>query len=166
MKIDDDHLYHGAALNQVAEDSHFTAINVLAAGGTKLDNSYRINDDIGLHLKYSSNPIGAANEYKFTFSAAHLADLQKIQGQVKKTFVALVCVKDRHICCLSLPQLNELVARRRKAVGSDEDQYVVLVTLPEGSRFRVYVSVPGRRGQMLGKPLVVPRNCFPASLFS
>jgi hypothetical protein len=166
MKIDDDHLYHGAALNQVAEDPHFTAINVLAAGGTKLSNSYRINDDIGLHLKYSSKPMGAAKEYKFTFPAAHLADLQTIRGLVKKTFVALVCVEDRHICCLSLPQLEELVERRRNAIGSVEDQYVVLVTLPEGGRFRVYVSVPGQRGQMLGKPLVIPRNCFPSSLFS
>lgn len=166
MKIDDDHLYHGAALNQIAEDPHFTAINVLAAGGTKLSNSYRINDDIGIHLKYATNPAGTAKEYKFTFTESHLGDLDKIRGQVEKAFVALVCVKDRHICCLSLEQLDELVARRREAIGGAEDQYVLLVTLPEGGRFRVYVSVPGHRGQILGKPIVVPRNCFPASLFA
>ena len=166
MKIDDDHLYHGAALNQIAEDPHFTAINVLSAGGTKLGNAYRINDDIGVHLKYASNPVGAANEYKFTFTADHLAELEKVRAHVGKTFVALVCDKDRHVCCLNIEQLDELIQRRRRSVGGEEEQYVVLVTLPEGKSFRAYVSVPGHRGQMLGKALIIARNCFPNSLFN
>lgn len=165
MKIDDDHLYHGAALNQIAEDPHFTAINVLTAGGTRLGNAYRINDDIGVHLKYASNPVGAAREYKFTFTADHLDELDKIRAYVSKTFAALVCVNDRHVCCLSIEQLDELIQRRRKSVGGEEDQYVVLVNLPEGKSFRAYVSVPGHRGQMLGRPLIIARNCFPGILF-
>ncbi len=164
MKIDDDHLYHGAALNQIAEDPHFTAINVLHSGSA-LSNSYRINDNIGVHLKYASSPGGAAKEYKFTFPAEHIRDLGALEGQVSKMFVALVCVKDRHICCLTLAQLQDLIARRRKAMGANEDQYVLIVTLLEGKSFRVYVSVPGHRGQMLGKPLVVARNCFPSGIF-
>jgi hypothetical protein len=165
MRIDDDHKFHGAALNQIAEDPHFTAINVLTAGGTKLRNSFRINDDIGVHLKYANEPRGAAEEYKFTFTAEHLADLRTLGTKVAKAFVALVCVQDRHICCLELKQLQELVRRRRDAMGGAEDQYVVLVTLPKGKNFRVYVSVPGRRGQILGEPILVARNDFPAILF-
>lgn len=164
MKIDDDHLFHGAALNQIAEDPHFTAINVLPSGSV-LSNSYRINDNIGVHLKYASSPVGSAREYKFTFPAEHVADLASLEDKVSSMFVALVCVKDRHICCLTLAQLQDLIRRRRKAMGADEDQFVVLVTLPEGKSFRVYVSVPAHRGQMLGKPLIVPRNCFPSGIF-
>ncbi len=165
MKIDDDHLYHGAALNQIAEDPHFTAINVLSADGLHLRNSYRINDDIGVHLKYATSPVGSAREYKFTVSAEHLADLGTLKAKVDRLFVGLVCVKDRHICCLKYEQLADLIGRRRKAMGSDEDQYVVLVTLDEGKSFRAYASAPGHRGKILGKALVVARKCFPGSLF-
>jgi len=165
MRIDDDHLYHGAALNQIAEDPHFTAINVLAPGGMNLRNSYRINDDIGVHLKYASKPTGGAEEYKFNFTAEHLADLDRIRGQVARTFVALVCVRDREICCMPLSQLDQLINSRRSAIGKREDQYVVLVTLPAGRSFRVYVSVPGQRGAILDKPLIIARNCFPQNLF-
>jgi hypothetical protein len=165
MKIDDDHLFHGAALNQIAEDPHFTAINVLTAGGTKLRNSFRINDDIGVHLKYANEPRGAAEEYKFTFTAEHLADLRTLRTKVARAFIAFVCVSDRHICCLHLEQLQELVQRRKAAMQEAEDQYVILVTLPKGKNFRVYVSVPGRRGQILGEPVLVARNDFPAILF-
>jgi hypothetical protein len=164
VQIDDDHLYHGAALNQIAEDQHFTAINALHSGSV-FTNTYRINDDIGVHLKYATKPKGAAEEYQFNFSADHLADLERLGEKVARTFVAMVCVQDRHICCLSLPELNELVERRKKAMGSDEDQYVVLITLPEGKKFRVYVSVPAKRGQILGRPLLVARNCFPSRIF-
>lgn len=37
MKIHDDHLYHGAALTQIAEDDQFTAINALKLGGKTTD---------------------------------------------------------------------------------------------------------------------------------
>jgi hypothetical protein len=165
MRIDDDHLYHGAALNQIAEDPHFTAINALSAGRTKLRNSYRINDDIGVHLKYCTSPSGQAEEYKFTFTAEHLADLRKVHEQAAKTYLVLVCVADRQVCCLSLTELEELIRARRDAIGGDEDQYVILVTIPAGKSFRVYVSVPGQRGKILGKPLIVSRNSFPSRLF-
>jgi hypothetical protein len=164
MKIDDDHLYHGAALNQIAEDPHFTAINALPSGSA-LTNTYRINDNIGVHLKYATNTKGTAKEYQFTFSADHLRDLASLGNKVSKMFVAMVCVKDRHICCLTLAQLQHLIVQRRKAMARDEEQYVVLVTLPEGKSFRVYVSVPGKRGLILGKELLVPRNCFPGGIF-
>src|ERR1043165_2514843 len=119
MRIDDDHLYHGAALNQIAEDPHFTAINVLTTGGMKLRNSYRINDDIGVHLKYSTSPVGGAREYKFTFPAEHLADLRRIQAQVAKTFIALICVKDRQVCCLPLQLVDRLLPGPRGGAGRD-----------------------------------------------
>jgi hypothetical protein len=165
VRIDDDHLYHGAALNQIAEDPHFTAINALSAGRAKLRNSYRINDDIGVHLKYCTKPSGQVKEYKFTFTTEHLADLRKVNEQAAKTYLVLICVDNRQICCLSLTELEVLIRSRREAIGGDEDQYVILVTIPAGKRFRVYVSVPGQRGKMLGKPLVVSRNSFPSRLF-
>ena len=98
MRIDDDHLYHGAALIQIAEDPHFTAINALGADGVALRNAFRVNADIGVLLKYSSSPKGRVKEYQFTFTAEHLAQLDVLASEVASVFVALVWVKGRQIC--------------------------------------------------------------------
>ena len=56
MKIDDDHMYHGAVLLQIAEHPRFTAINTIELSGQKSRSAYRINDRIGIFLKYASKP--------------------------------------------------------------------------------------------------------------
>ncbi|MDX9964912.1 hypothetical protein [Desulfobacter postgatei] len=102
MKIHDDHLYHGAALIQVAEDKEFTAINSLKIGNKIHRTAYKINDKIALYLKYASNKTEPHNEYIFTFQKQHLKDLRSIFKIYPNTYISLVCVHDREICCLSL----------------------------------------------------------------
>ena len=46
MHIDDDHLYHGSALIQIAEHPHFTAINSLKVKGKLVRAAYKINDQM------------------------------------------------------------------------------------------------------------------------
>ena len=58
MKIADDHMYHGAALLQIAEHPRFTAINSIEVSDQKSRSAYRINDNIGIFLKYASKPSG------------------------------------------------------------------------------------------------------------
>ena len=164
MKINNEHLYHGAALNQIAEDPHFTTINAFKIGGTISRSAFRINDSIGVYLKYSSGPVGRFDEYKFTFNKEHLAELQKLSRKGDKTFLALVCVEDGHICCLGYDDLQRLINERKAAVDGDEDQYQILVVLEEGKRFQVYINRPNVKGKMLGK-MRVPRNAFPSQLF-
>ena len=164
MKIADDHMFHGAALLQIAEDPRFTAINSIEIQGQKSRSAYRINATTGVFLKYASKP-SRIGEYAFTFTEDHLQELDAIDGQMDQTFIALVCVKDREIACLTLPQLQNMVERRREEKGEPEDQYVVLVTAPERSKLRAYVNAPGKRGTMLGKELRINRRLFPAALF-
>jgi len=166
MKIHDDHMFHGAALIQIAEHPQFTAINSLKINGTNYSNTYRVNDDISVYLKYGSNPNKSFREYQFTFSQAHLAELGAITKANQKTFLALVCVKGREICCLSYQQLLSLVDQRKKAAGKQESQYVVLVTIPKNSSMHVYINAPGQKKTKLGKDIVVSRNAFPRVLFS
>ena len=130
-----------------------------------LRNAFRVNADIGVFLKYSSTPKGRGKEYQFTFTAEHLAQLDVLASKVASVFVALVCVKDRQICCLSLGHLHELVTRRRNRMTRNERQYVLLVTIPQGRSFRAYVSAPRQKMKTLGELLIVARNEFPASLF-
>lgn len=165
MKIDDDHLYHGAALIQIAEDTHFTAINSLKLSGHALRAGYKINNDIAVYFKYASKPAGKYKEYVFTFSNAHLAELSEISRGNPKTLITLVCVKDREICCLTYSELQSLRSSRKNASGKEESNLTVLVTIPKGKSMRVYVNTPGKRNSILGKPIVKSRNAFPSIIF-
>jgi hypothetical protein len=165
MRIHDDHMFHGAALIQIAEHPSFTAINSLRTAAGVFHNAYRVNQDVAVYLKYASKPTPAFDEYQFTFTQAHLEELDAITSVSLKLFIALVCVEDRQICCLKYSQLLELVDYRRKSKGADESQYVVLATLPENKAFRVYMNAAGAKKRYAGKQLIVARNSFPSGIF-
>lgn len=165
MKIHDDHLFHGAALIQIAEHDQFTAINALNIRGEKHRSAYKINDHIGVYLKYCASPNRSYNEYTFTFNTGHLKSLSQIQDKVETLFLALVCVKGREICCISYAEFMSLVAERRKSKGTDESQYVLKLTIPAGKSMRVYMDAPGQKKTMVGEPVIVSRNRFPNLLF-
>ena len=50
MKINDDHMYHGAALIQIAEHPQFTAINSFPHDGHASRSAFLVNLDIGMGL--------------------------------------------------------------------------------------------------------------------
>ena len=166
MKIDDDHLYHGAALIQIAEHPQFTAINSLTVKDKVVRAAYKINNEIAVYLKYAAKPHGSYKEYVFTFHKDHLETIVELSSTNPKMFIALVCVKERQICCLSAGELNEMIGHRKAASGGEEDQYTILVTIPAGKSIRVYMNQPGRRKRMLKETkLIVRRNAFPDVLF-
>jgi hypothetical protein len=165
MKINDDHLYHGAALTQIAEHPQFTAINAVRAGGGISQSAFRINDSIGVYLKYASEPKPPAEDYIFTFTKANKDELAKIANQSDKLFVALVCIDDRQICCLEYSELQAWFQKRQRALGTTEDTSTILVKLPKGKEFRVNMNQPRRRKVYLADPQLVPRNRFPNALF-
>lgn len=164
MKINFEHMYHGAALNQIAEDPHFTAINAFKPNGQVSRAAFRVNDDIGVYLKYCSDPTGAFDEYKFTFQEEHLDELEELADRCDDVYLALVCVNDGQICCLPYSEFKRLIKLRRKEKGADEDQYQILVVLPERKEFRVYINAPNVRKTMLGETKIA-RNAFPSKLF-
>ncbi|MEQ8763271.1 MAG: hypothetical protein RL885_05050 [Planctomycetota bacterium] len=165
MKINDDHMYHGAALTQIAEHPQFTAINAFKKAGAVSRSAFRVNDDTGVYLKYASRPKGSYDEYVFTFGQDHLAELDALKKGCTRVFLALVCVHERHICCLPYSEFLKLLAARKNAKGSPEAQYTVLVTAPAGKSFRVYMNAPGKRKTMLGDALIISRNNFPGVIF-
>jgi hypothetical protein len=164
MKIDDDHMYHGAALIQIAEHPQFTAINSFKGKLADHENTYRINSDIAVYLKYAGKPNKAHSEYVYTFNKSNLAELDAI-AKNGKLFLALVCVKAREVCCLSYDQLLILIRRRQKAAGKVEDHFVLLVTAQKNAGLHVYVNAPHKKNTKLGKDIIVSRNAFPDNLF-
>lgn len=166
MKIDDDHQFHGAALMQIAEDPHFTAINAVTIDGETARSAFRVNADIGVYLKYATKPVSRYREYRFTFTAEQLEFLRKLEAVTGRVFLALVCIKGREICCLPYETFLDFVSRRRREKDADEDQYVIPVTLPSGKGFRAYINSPGSKGKILGKAVVISRSDFPRRLFA
>lgn len=165
MTIDDDHLYHGSALIQIAEDRHFTAINSMNLDGRTCRSTYRINDGIGVYLKYAGRPTFAHSEYVFTFHRQHLDELRRVATATTVIFLALVCVKVREICCLPYLDLLRLIEARRKAKRCEESQYAILVSVRRRQKFRVYINSPGRKNAMLGDPFLITRSDFPKRIF-
>ena len=161
MKIRDEHFNHGAALNQIAEHKHFTAINALKVKGKTSRSAFKINDGIAVYFKYCTNPKGRYREYQFTFNKYNLNELADIDAVGDNLHLALVCVKDREICCIPHTDLTGMIERRQEHAGCKEDQYQLLVTLDEGQAFRIYMNKYGRRKVMLGKEQKVPRKRFP-----
>ena len=164
MKINQDHLYHGAALTQVAEHPTFKAINELSLQGVRSRCAFLVNTDIGLYLKYATKPKGPFDEFIFTFHKDNLAELQALKARSKKLFICLICVSALHICCITYEALLELLAVRKQEKGSDEDAYTILVTAPANKSFRIYMNAPGRRKVMIGQRIVA-RDDFPDVVF-
>lgn len=163
MKIDDDHMYHGAALIQIAEHPEFTAINSAKLKGAVQENTFQVNQSMIIHLKYASKPNKSHSEYVFTFHKHHI-DMLRGLAQHSTVFIGLVCVKARQICCISYDKLKELIEIRESEKGSSEDQHTLLVTVPTGKQFRVYMNAPGQKKTTLGQ-FTVPRNTFPGCIF-
>lgn len=163
MKINDDHMYHGAALTQIAEHEQFTSINAVRTEGRLSRSAFRVNEDIGIYLKYATKRTGP--DFVFTFTMAHKAELDRLRQLCGKVFIALVCVKDRYICCLSLAEFDHWIDKRHKELGHPEDTSTVLVHLRDGGGFRVNMNLPGKKKLYLAKPQIVARKRFPSALF-
>lgn len=178
MKIDDDHLFYGAAVLQVAEDDQYTSINQfeerVGRSSRKVRCAYVVNNNIGLYVKYRGEPRtakwteGKADEYLFHFNSSERQKLDKLAGRYPNCFVALICVRNRTIICLSLTEFRSLVAGRRKELDYEEETYVIVVANFPKSRTRpkVYVTPPGSRNKVLNEPLIVPENAYPRKIFS
>ena len=102
MTIRNRHLYHGAALTQIAEHSQFTAINgIWSDNGSVPRGAFLINDRIVIYVKYASEP-GPQDDYIFTFTQSQKEGIAHLDNSHRgRVFIVLVCVEDREICCIS-----------------------------------------------------------------
>jgi len=165
VKIDDNHLYHGAALTQIAEHKTFTAINPLEAKGERCGCAFRINSSIGVYIKHdAAGPKGKYKEFTFNFSAEQIEDIEDIASKLQIIFIVLVCFKAKHICVIPWAELQSLIKEYEGLAGEQKQQYNVLVTAPENSQFRVYLNRPKTKGVAIRKKLI-PRNAFPNRIF-
>lgn len=164
MKINDDHLYHGSALVQIAEHPNFTSINAFASKGKRSENGFLVNDTLAVYAKYAFKPFTAIGEYKFGFTDEARSELSRLASKREKVVIALVCVTAREICGVTYPEVKRLCELRELAKGAKEPQIDIIVRPVPRAQLRVYVNQPGKRRLTLGQ-FLVPRSRFPHVLF-
>jgi len=145
MKIQEQDLFHGAALTQIVEHSSFKALN---RASTKYGH-YLVNIDRHVFVKYSKS---TRSPWRFTFQPN---DLQSIQAEVSAghlVFLCLVCGKTT-VCALTEAEFSSLID-----INASRTQWV-RVEVPSGGSCHVSGS--------LGKlKHTVPHNSFPEKIFA
>jgi hypothetical protein len=171
VTIDDNDLYYGAALKQIADHKLFKSINAVWEPGGKSRCVYRINTDIGVYIRAATKP--ANGEFVFNFTPENIGQVKKLEKVCRKVFVALVCyhartvaggsrmAQYRQICVLRPSEIDALVEAR----GTPGVQHNILVTVPESKSMRVAVTVPGRKNRRTQLRRKVPRSAFPRVIF-
>ena len=164
MYIADDHMYHGAALIQIAEHEQFTAINALTLNKRPVSSWFKINNHIAVGFKYAREGKEPYGEYVFTFKSGHLQTIRAIAGVHDRIIMALVCVEAREICAITEGDLTAMIEERQNSAGGIEDQYTLLVTAEKGKSLRAYMNKAGTKGKSL-KKRVIARKAFPDCVF-
>ena len=172
MHINDDHMYHGAALTQIAEHDRFTAINSIRLDdGRPSRSAFLINAGIVIYLKYATRLSIQGDDYIFTFNQGQKDELRHLNSSYRNSvFIALICVDERHICCISYDEFRRWLRKRRAALRDTnrdefEENSTILVQLQPRQQFQVNMNLPGSRGRYLDEEQRVPRNRFPNVLF-
>ena len=175
MTIDDNDLYYGAALKQIADHRLFKSINAERQVGEKSRCAYRINTDIGVYIRAATKPVNG--EYVFNFKATNIEELKALGQICRKLFIVLVCYNAkaitrgsrmphyRQICVLRPSQIEALIKARGTNLGS-LGQINILITVPESRSMRASVTMPGTKGRRMELTRKIPRNAFPQMIFS
>jgi hypothetical protein len=174
MTIDDNDLYYGAALKQIADHKLFKSINAEWQDGGKSRCAYRINTDIGVYIRASTKPVNM--EYVFSFKKENIEQVKALENICKKVFVVLVCynakalrrgsrmAQYRQICVIRPSEIDVLIAARG-ANAAVTFQRNILISVPSSKSMRASVTVPGRKGKRMELTRKIPRNAFPQAIF-
>jgi hypothetical protein len=141
MKIQQQDLFHGAALMQVVEAPKFKALNKAADGKY---GHYVLNNDTRLLVKYSTQ---SGPSFQFSLSTDDVKVIKKDEAAGHRVFVVLVCGKET-ICPVSSTDL--WVVACDTATGAQQ----IWVRADDGKSMRF-----GKGGYELTK--TIPHNSFP-----
>lgn len=145
MKIQDQDIYHGAALTQVVQHDSFKALN---RASTRYGH-YLVNKDQHLFVKYRTN---RKSPWSFTLQPDELDAIRTEIERKKYVFMCLVCGTST-ICVLTQEELQSVVD-----AASSTSQWVK-VAVPKGGSCHVV-------GSLGALDWVVPHNSFPGKIFT
>lgn len=149
VKVQEQHLFHGAALTQVVEHPSFKALNRASAKY----GHYLINTDRYIFVKYRKpSRNGRTDSWTFQLQPSELRTIERAVAEHDKVFVTLVCGATT-ICALDSQELSALVDLSSKSAQS------ISVSIPRGGSCHLH----GSKGAL---SRVIAHNAFPEKLFS
>ncbi len=102
MAIPTSHQYIGSALYQL----FVAGIDIdIQAFPTLSNNSFLVEDKIGLYIKYS---VKSTSPWNFTFKKVHQEELKVMSEMIDKVYIVFVCGKDG-IACISYEDSKNLL---------------------------------------------------------
>jgi len=104
------------------------------------------------------------DEYAFNFHKDHLRELKQLNKHSYRTFIGLICVQAKEICCIDYELFLDIMEERYDKAGYKEDQYMILIAAQPKKSFRVYANMPGTRGASLTQH-IISRSDFPGVIF-
>ena len=145
MKIQEQDLFHGAALTQIVEHQSFKALN---RGSTKYGH-YLVNADRHVFVKYCKRK---GSPWQFTLSQDEIKSMAEEIGNTPNVWLCLVCGTET-VCPLNPDEIRELLDLQG---GSQQS---IRVEIPKGRSCRV----KGSNGRLRK---TVPHKSFPEKVFS
>jgi len=144
MKVQEQDIYHGAALSQIVRHQSFKALN----SGSSKQGHYLINSDRHVLVKYRTN---SGPTWQFTFKPDEVAAIKKMAKKSQSVFLCLVCGQDT-LCALNFDEIKILLS------GTPDEQQSITIEAPASKSLRV-------RGSNGDLPRTVAHNAFPQKLF-
>jgi hypothetical protein len=145
MKIQEQDLYHGAALTQIVEHESFKALNK----GSQNYGHYLINTDRHVYVKYRK---GSKSPWQFTLSPSEMAVIKSEAQKSQFVYLCLVC-GNVTICALDFSEIQQLID-----LNANSQQWIK-VEVPRGGSCRV----SGSKGKL---KRTIAHKLFPDKVFS
>ena len=131
MALNEHEFYNGVVLNRLIRKGKPIKIDVFPTSG---NNSFMINEKVGLYLKYSTKKI---SPWRFSFTKEHQEEMKIMRDLLENIYLVLICGKDG-IACIEYEELKQVL-----------DEYYEDVEWVSASRLkREQYSIKGSNGQL------------------
>ncbi len=145
MALNEYEFFNGVVLNRLIRKGKPIKIDIFPTSG---NNSFMINDKVGLFLKYSTKKI---SPWRFSFTREHQEEMKIMKDLLSDVYLVLICGKDG-IACIEYEELKIVL-----------DEYFEDVEWVSASRLkREQYSIKGSNGKLDFK---IADSDFPKKIF-
>lgn len=131
MALNEYEFYNGVVLNRLIRKGKPIKIDVFPTSG---NNSFMINEKVGLYIKYSTKKI---SPWRFSFTREHQEEMKIMRDLLENIYLILICGKDG-IACIEYEELKQVL-----------DEYYEEVEWVSASRLkREQYSIKGSNGKL------------------
>ena len=92
MPANDNDFYNGLVLNRLLKSEKKITLQSFP---TKSNNSFVVNNNIGLYIKYTKKSV---SPWRFSFIKEHQEEMSAMFDLLDKVYLILVCAKDGIVC--------------------------------------------------------------------